>query len=67
MITPDEHRAELLNQQPQAGTLAVQFLRALPQLSSADDSRAGSIIRRVQVDILELIIRKKRRELVMRV
>ncbi len=59
--------AELLDQQPPAVALAVQFLRSLPRLGSADDPHTGNIIRRVEADVLELIIRKKRRELGMRV
>ncbi len=52
-----------LPDQPPADALAVQFLRALRRLGSADDPHTGSIIRRVEADVLELIIRKKRQEL----
>ncbi|MCD4728167.1 MAG: hypothetical protein K8R46_10925 [Pirellulales bacterium] len=57
--------AELADRPPAAidSEVVVQFLRHLPQLGSADDPRDGSIIRRVEVDVLELIIRAKRRQL----
>jgi len=40
-----------------------QFLRELGKLNDPSDSHVGDIILRMQVDVLDLIIRAKRREL----
>jgi hypothetical protein len=41
----------------------VVFLRHLDRLADRADEQTGVIIRRVQADVLELVIRRKRREL----
>ena len=42
-------------------TLAVEFLRSLDRFEQSDE-HIGVVVRRVQADVLELIIRQKRRE-----
>ena len=42
---------------------APRFLRELNFLADPNDEQSGVLIRRVECDILELIIRKKRAEL----
>ncbi len=46
-----------------AGDAAVHFLRELDRLDEPNDSELGVTIRRVEADVLEILIRTKRREL----
>ena len=43
--------------------IAPRFLRELSRLADPNDERADTLIQRIQVDVLELILHTRRREL----
>ena len=55
--------SELLDRPPPHDLdAATVFLRRLGELSDPHDERVGVLIRRIEGDVLELLIRAKRRE-----